>query len=179
MNRADVKQLRLVLESWDVRASLQSFLARHNVISRGPLKPMKQERLAKDKKTRAELNEETAQIRREVEERANDRCENCTMPPEEGHPSHPAWFNGFDYAEMDHWLGGSGRRLQMQAAENCWLLHKSCHTARQHAEPSAAYWNRRFARHCKRYGYKFIPHIEHAAVQRPKNPLTEPRSAPR
>lgn len=62
--------------------------------------------------------------------------------------------------ELDHWLGGSGRRKQKQSVETCWLLAGLCHRRRTRNEPDAAYWNARFEKHCRKHGYLFTPHVE-------------------
>lgn len=66
----------------------------------------------------------------------------------------------FGAAEMDHWLGGSGRRKQKESVETCWMLSGYCHHRRTRNEPSVAAWNERFERHCRLYDYPFTPHVE-------------------
>lgn len=75
--------------------------------------------------------------------------------------------------EMDHWLGGWGRRRQKQSIETCWALCTEHHRLRQANYPSAAAWNLRFQKHCRAHGYPFTPHIEHAALPG----RAEPRAA--
>lgn len=62
--------------------------------------------------------------------------------------------------EIDHWLGGSGRRRQRESIETIWLLCSSCHADRTANRPSVEHWNERFRLHCERYGYPFVPHLE-------------------
>lgn len=165
MNRANAKELKRILESPDVRASLQSFLGRQNATSRRTLKPMKQERLARGRLAREDRNAETARIRAECMKRAAGYCEcGCGVPFIEG--------DLLQKPEMDEWLNGNGRRVQLRSVKTCWMLIAAHHLLRQRYIPDVATWSRDFAAHCKRHGYKFIPHIEHAAVQRHKNPQT-------
>lgn len=95
--------------------------------------------------------ERVAAIRRQVMYRAAARCEN----PDCERETHAL--------EMDHWHGGPDRQ-RLEAVETCWGLCVACHRARQANRPSAAIWNDRFRRHCERYGYAFVPHIEHALL---------------
>lgn len=55
--------------------------------------------------------------------------------------------------EMDHWLGGIGRRRQHETIENVWMLCSECSFARTRNSPSAAYWNDLFKRHCEAHKY--------------------------
>lgn len=146
MNASDRRRLVLLLKSKDVRASLKSFLAQPKRFK----KPIQREREAKEKKERLGRKGATAAIRAECLKRANGFCESGVC---------------FDlWTEMDHWLGGNGRRRQKQSVETCWMLCRRCHHDRTNAVPSAAFWNGNFALHCARYGYKFEPHIEHAKL---------------
>lgn len=61
--------------------------------------------------------------------------------------------------QMDHWLGGSGRRRTLQSIETCWMLCRPCHDARTR-DGQTKYWNHYFAIHCANHGYPFTPHIE-------------------
>jgi hypothetical protein len=94
------------------------------------------------------------EIRKQVIDRSGGRCENprCRADLRE---------HG---CEVDHWLGGSGRRSQDQAVATCWALCVSCHQDRTLNIPDAGTWNRHFEIHCLRYGYSFTPHAEHASL---------------
>lgn len=97
----------------------------------------------------------TKEIRALVAERAGNICEcGCGRTLSLYHP------------QMDHWLGGSGRRKQKQSVETCWMLTMWCHRQRTNNYPSAIYWNRKFRAHCHRYGYVFTPHIEKRQLTR-------------
>ena len=99
---------------------------------------------AKRRASKAETRkEEMQQLRSAVVERAGDDCEACQLPFREENPG-----------ELDHWFGGSGRRLVAQSFETCWLIHHSCHSDRTNNRPDAAYWIRRFTAHCRRHGYE-------------------------
>ena len=62
--------------------------------------------------------------------------------------------------QLDHWLGGGGRRRQMESVETCWALCAKDHAARTCNIPSASHWNALFRAHCKKYGYPFPSHKE-------------------
>lgn len=155
MNASDRRTLNQLMTKGrgDIRASLQSLLDRS--VPHRLVKPMQRKREAVERQKRLSKREETARIRAAVEARAEGCCEYCSST-----------FSFPDPAEMDHWLGGSGRRRQEQSVETCWLLHRNCHRLRQEALPSAAHWNENFKRHCKKYGYRFTPHIEHQPLRR-------------
>jgi len=104
---------------------------------------------------RANHREETARIRDAVFARADGKCENC--------------FKTDLHLQLDHWLGGSGRRVQRQSLASTWAVCASCHFARTDNMPDAAYWNDRFERHCFKHGYFFHPHAEHAPVKKQGN----------
>jgi hypothetical protein len=87
-----------------------------------------------------------------VRERAAGKCEAC------GRARHQPI--------MDHWLGGSGRRKQLESVETCWGLCGMCNRQRTDNSPNAAYWNDIRRVFCVRYGYPFVPHIEHARLPR-------------
>lgn len=152
MNASDRRALKLLTQSkGDVRASLLSFLSKPKHYK----KPIQKAREAKEQKERLSRMGATAAIREACVRRAAGLCEACWTPFAVANP-----------AEMDHWLGGNGRRRQKQAIENCWMLHMTCHQRRQRGQPDAEYWNRRFHQHAAYYGYPFTPHIEHATVVR-------------
>ncbi len=71
---------------------------------------------------------------------------------------------------LDHWLGGIGRRTQMESVETCWLLCSICNFDRTHNRPSAAWWNANRAQHDHLYGYPHTPHIETLAVLASRKP---------
>jgi hypothetical protein len=98
----------------------------------------------------------TSDVYLAVEARAAGRCEACGSPFDER----------LHAPKFDHWLGGSGRRAKEQRVETCWMLGWICERARTHNRPSAAYWNRLFEEHCKKHGYRFVPHVEHRQVKR-------------
>ena len=104
---------------------------------------------------RANHREETARIRDAVFLRAGSCCEACGAQVET--------------LTLDHWLGGSGRRRQKLSVENTWALCGPSHRARQENRPSVEFWNWRFRKHCERYGYPVLAHIEHAPVKKPGN----------
>lgn len=83
--------------------------------------------------------------------RANGFCESCELM------RGPSLF-------MDHWLGGNGRRRVEERLETVWMVCVDCNHNRTYNIPSAEYWNAKFAGHCERYGYPFVPHIEHQAL---------------
>lgn len=60
---------------------------------------------------------------------------------------------------FDHWLGGIGRRRQQESLKTTWVLCYGCNERRTANIPSAAYWNDRFAEHCRKHKYPFTPHI--------------------
>lgn len=68
--------------------------------------------------------------------------------------------------ELDHWLGGVGRRRQRESVETCWMLCTACHFERTRNYPSAEFWNDRFAEHCRAHGYQPIAHREHTGARR-------------
>jgi len=158
MTKAEIRKLQMMLGGQNLKAALASLLAEQ--AKRSPVKPMKKERLAKKKSARELRNEETARIREACMKRCGGVCE-CGC--ERTFITNPI---STYRAEMDHWLGGTGRRRQRQSIENCWMLTALCHRLRQNAQPSAVYWNVVFRQHCERYGYKFTPHIEHAQLKK-------------
>lgn len=83
-------------------------------------------------------------IRAAVMDRARGRCEAC------GERAALA---------LDHWLGGIGRRRQMESVETTWALCGECHRDRTENRPSAADWNRHFEAHARRHGYPVVLHL--------------------
>ena len=121
-------------------------------------RPKVESKKRKEEKSRARRGS-IAEIRAAVWERSGGRCENigeCLFLFES---------NPWD-GELDHWMGGSGRRRSEQSMKNCWRLCWGCHRARTTNMPSVAYWNDRWKAHCERYGYAFAPHVEHAKAAR-------------
>ena len=86
-----------------------------------------------------ERREKTAGIRERVMERADGCCEACGM-------------GAFNLA-LDHFLGGSGRRLVVESVEMCWALCRSCDRSKTDNSPSAKHWIQLFIEHCRRHGY--------------------------
>jgi hypothetical protein len=113
-------------------------------------KAREQEQADKRKKHR----ESTGEIRERCMRRANGCCEACGRR-----------FTGSNPAQLDHWLGGIGRRRQRQSYETCWMLCATCHRGRTVHRPSVAYWNDLRAAFCERFGYPFQPHIEHQPLR--------------
>lgn len=109
---------------------------------------LKPKRSAKPARKRREAKatahrEETGAIREQVMARAGGICE-CGC----GEDATPA-----DPLEMDHALGGSGRRRSEQSAETCWSLKASHHRAKTRNLPSAAHWLGAFVDHCERHDF--------------------------
>lgn len=93
------------------------------------------------------------EIRAAVVTRAGGWCEGCNMAS-----LYPL--------RWDHWLGGAGRRVPKQTVETTWMLCRDCDSMRTHNRPDAAHWNHLFEMHCRKYGYRFYAHVEHAALSR-------------
>lgn len=110
-------------------------------------KPLRKDRLAAALSAREVELLARGQLRHEVLERAKFRCESC----------------GADLRKagcvFDHWLGGSGRRREQESLETTWALCLGCNDRRTINVPSAAHWNDTFAKHCRKHGYPFVPHI--------------------
>lgn len=132
------------------QAALRPLLAKRR---NGPSKslPERSQKQRREEK-RAAHREETAEIRGEVELRSGADCEYVDLNGDR------CRWPGTD---LDHWLGGSGRRRQAQSAANTWLLCSLHHGQRTRNEPDVERWNRAFARHCARYLYPFTPHRVH------------------
>lgn len=158
MTRSEYNRLGRILGGRDALAGVISWW-KSKAPKRRSVSPRKIEKKAKKLSKRGQ----TAEIRAAVMARAGGLCE------ERYHG-----LRGCNGAadEMDHWLGGSGRRLQKQSVENCWALCWNHHVYRQQGRPSAEWWNERFREHCKRFGYPFVPHIEHQPL--PPASLTHP-----
>jgi hypothetical protein len=90
-----------------------------------------------------------------VFKRAGGQCEVCF--PWADRCKNPA-------TEMDHWLGGNGRRRQKQSVETCWALCREHHGWKTVHFGGVSLWNRRFKDHCETYGYPFVAHVEHAPL---------------
>lgn len=81
---------------------------------------------------------ETQELRLALLERGRGRCE---CGGESGYQCpHPA-------QELDHFFG---RARQEELLETCWILSRSCHTAKTENRPSAKEWFRRFMRFTNR-----------------------------
>jgi hypothetical protein len=104
----------------------------------------------RDKNPSRDAKVDRATLRAFVIARARGRCENRRCRAD-------LVLTG---CVMDHWLGGSGRRSQQEKMETVWMLCLRCNQERTDNRPSAAYWNKVHAEHCKEYGYLFIPHKE-------------------
>ena len=77
--------------------------------------------------------EETKAIRAAVFDRSVGKgCENCGKR--------------FALLEVDHMLGGSGRRRQRQSVETCWAICQECHRNRTINVPSREFWRHRMRR---------------------------------
>lgn len=155
MTKSEIRKLQSIAEEpCDVRSSLKSFLAQQ--VKRTLVKPMKAARLAKKKLSREEMNAQTADIREQCVKRSGTWCEcGCGQP-----------YTPFYPAEMDHFLGGHGRRKQRQSVESCWMLRRDCHAAKTRLSPSSAFWDAKWAAHAARYGYPVLTHIQHNASRR-------------
>lgn len=163
MNKSNARALKRItdLPADQQPAALQKYLRTVAPMKSRPMKLMKKERLGREKRARADRNAETARIRAECMKRACGHCEcGCGMPFDET----SLWWR----AEMDEWLNGNGRRQQKRAVETCWMLTALCHRNRQRYVGGVAGWNQSFEKHCRYYRYRFTPHIEHAALKRPK-----------
>lgn len=96
----------------------------------------------------------SAELHRAVMARSRGRCECC------------ARLVGTLALQLDHFLGGSGRRREEQSVENCWALCEGDHYRRTVNLPSTAAWNAAFAEHCRRNGFPILQHVEHDPVRR-------------
>ena len=139
-----IHELLMVMDAGEGRILESDLKASLNVVARAltprrSLAPAARRRAVKDETRKEEMQ----QLRSAVVERAGDDCEACQLPFREENPG-----------ELDHWFGGSGRRLMAQSFETCWLVHHSCHSDRTNNRPDAAYWIRRFTAHCRRHGYE-------------------------
>ena len=92
--------------------------------------------------------ERLREIRIKAMERAKGQCEA------------PDCHNRTLDLQMDHWLGGSGRRREEEALDTVWMLCAKCHAARTCNVPSVSAWNALWRVHCKRYGYEVAGHRE-------------------
>lgn len=106
-----------------------------------PKKEQKASAWAKRKvEKRAKKKDELAEIRMEVWARSDGRCESCRQP-----------FRTYGYGagELDHFFGGSGRRLEKQSVFNCWRLCRPCHQQKTENRPSRWWWVKQFQSHCQ------------------------------
>lgn len=152
MTSAERRALSRIAKSRNAAAELRTFLKARPQSRRIQIDPRKLAR-----KEAHALDTQT--IRAVVAARADGHCEACLV-----YDPIFSLASALNPLELDHWLGGSGRKRQAQAVENTWALHRSCHRARQANDPSAAVWNERFAAHCGRHGYPVLRHIEHARL---------------
>lgn len=113
---------------------------RFKVDLRAALKPKRSVKFARARKTakKASKREETSNIYREVEQRADGLCEMCGDA-----------FSPLDPPEMDH-ARGKGRAPQ--SVENCWMLHgRSCHRRKHNG--LAVEWLTQYRLHAEYFGY--------------------------
>lgn len=99
----------------------------------------------REEKRRAHA-ESTSGIRAACAARAANRCELCGM------------LQGSSL-EMDHVLGGSGRRRERQSMETCWMLCRYCHQYKT-SHPAGENWRAAFRVHCAKYGYPVPKELE-------------------
>jgi 5-methylcytosine-specific restriction endonuclease McrA len=90
-----------------------------------------------------------------VMDRAHGRCECCG--------------SGDGLLELEHFFG----RARAESLETCWALCRACHRSKTDNDPSAAWWLKRFARHCEHYRYS-----EAEARARKRLAFVEARGAP-
>lgn len=84
-------------------------------------------------------NWNTAEIRRQVVNRADFHCEcGCGF-----------WLQ-FDAGQLDHFWG---RGKVRQSVKNTWLLAAHCHRAKTNNEPSATHWLAAYAAHSEKNGH--------------------------
>jgi hypothetical protein len=137
--------------SFRMRSAAQFLLHRLGKPSKKRKKPSAECRAAQAAGRRADA----AALRQAVSQRADGRCEGARL-------TLLGWRRcGGAPDELDHWLGGSGRRKQKQSLESAWMLCRLCHRRRTENIPDAQSWNEVFALHCERYGYPVIAHIIH------------------
>lgn len=110
------------------------------------LRPSPKKKAAKKANTwlkkakRLTKNAETSEKYRQVEARADGRCEcGCGLVFTSMHPP-----------ELDHFWG---RGKGPQSASNTWMLTSLCHKAKTSNRPSAAYWLRLFIHHATKHNY--------------------------
>lgn len=117
-------------------------------------KPFRRARLAKVRRSKAEKRESRADIREVCLGRADGWCEcGCGGAVTDAGPSR---------ATLDHFFG---RGKAPETAENCWILREDCHDMKTRNRPDATTWLRRFAEHCRKYGYARALHKTLARVQ--------------
>jgi hypothetical protein len=107
------------------------------------LGPKRSVGLARRRKAQKDIErqEKITDIREQVWLRSNGRCEACGIPL----PS--------VLGELDHALGGSGRRRALESVETTWRLDHRCHVLKTNNDPTAFYWAEKFAEHCRQHGY--------------------------
>jgi hypothetical protein len=90
---------------------------------------------------KAARRQKVATLRERVWERSKGRCENCGL-----NLGHALSFGG----QMDHMLGGSGRRMTAESIYSCWRICAPCHRDRTDNAPSSAFWFDRMQAHLDR-----------------------------
>ena len=96
-------------------------------------------RKAKAERVRAH-QDETSAIYREVEKRADGKCEACGLP-----------FSPADPPELDH---QPGRHRAPQTVQNCWLIHaRTCHRVKTNPAGGARIHLERFITHAEKHGF--------------------------
>jgi 5-methylcytosine-specific restriction endonuclease McrA len=111
-------------------------------------------RKPKEAKRKAK-REARGEVRAAVMDRAHGRCECCG--------------SGDGLLELEHFFG----RARAESLETCWALCRACHRSKTDNDPSAAWWLKRFARHCEHYRYS-----EAEARARKRLAFVEARGAP-
>ena len=99
------------------------------------LAPARQRRTAK----RETVKERRAEIRTQLEARANGSCEACGISERFVGP-----------LEWDHFFG---RVRVPETVRSGWLLCPECHRQKTENRPYAETWLEAFADHCRRHGY--------------------------
>ena len=112
-------------------------------------KPSKAERTKAERLLRERQYIERGNLRHDCLVRAKYLCENRSCRANLASRG-MAW---------DHWLGGGGRRTQLESKATTWVLCYGCNEKRTLNAPTAHYWNERFKEHCEKHGYEFTPHI--------------------
>lgn len=88
----------------------------------------------------------TALVHHECEVRAKGKCESCRLPSV--------------VLQLDHFLGGYGRRTEREAVETCWMICPPCHRRKTDNEPDRRTWCASFKFFCENRGYPVPPEVE-------------------